>query len=774
LRDYDFLNLSPPEFEDLTRDLLQKELGLTLETFTTGADKGIDIRYAFSKKNKLIVQCKRYKSYSSLISNLKKEKKKVLKLKPKRYVVVTSVGLTPNQKDEIEKLFSPYIISPSDILGRNDLNNLLGLHPDIEKSHFKLWLSSTNILQQIIHGRIHNQSNFEEEHVRETVRIYVENESYYNAVDIIKNKKYVIISGIPGIGKTTLARILVYHFLANGFKEFIFLSDSIKEAYDVYQEGVSQIFLFDDFLGRNFLENKLVNNEEQRIVKFIDKVSKSKDKILILTTREYILTQAKQRYDIFDNKSLEFAKCVIDLSQYTKLVRAKILYNHIFFSKMTSNYIEAFLKKESYLEIINHRNYNPRIIETITNDEVWAKIDPKMFITKIMSFLDYPENIWKHVYENQISKFSQCVLANLMSAGTPIFLEDLKILIQNFARSKSSKYGIIYSELEFKKSIRELENTFIITSKDNSNGLAVNYQNPSVQDFLVKYFIDFPDFISDIISTAIYFNQLFRVFANSGGSDNENDSDAINRIVLADSTRNQLIDKLLKDYEFLNSSEVSQVHYKADKSFRWVKEGYTDYKKLTIIRKEFRLNQHPRVKEFVSNIFSKMIIPTELSDSDLSDYLDILKEFRNDFKYDKTEIITEYFKSVYYISQLFNFEKFEKIFPKEYSEFIQSEVFIDRVSDLISDEAAESDEAHLEDTLEEIKSVSSKFGIDTDRAEEKVQERIDNKNQRDEEAYNWDDEYRPSGHSVGQNYDSEIESMFDSLRGEERDVDTSE
>src|SRR5690606_12203998 len=35
---------------------------------------------------------------------------------------------------------------------------------------------------------------------------------------------------------------------------------------------------------------------------------------------------------IFDNKSLEFAKCVIDLSQYTKLVRAKILYNHIFFS----------------------------------------------------------------------------------------------------------------------------------------------------------------------------------------------------------------------------------------------------------------------------------------------------------------------------------------------------------------------------------------------------------------------------------------------------------
>ena len=83
MRDYDFLNLSPPEFEDLTRDLLQKELGLTLETFTTGADKGIDIRYAYSKKKKLIVQCKRYKSYSSLISNFKEGKEEGLKAKAK-------------------------------------------------------------------------------------------------------------------------------------------------------------------------------------------------------------------------------------------------------------------------------------------------------------------------------------------------------------------------------------------------------------------------------------------------------------------------------------------------------------------------------------------------------------------------------------------------------------------------------------------------------------------------------------------------------------------
>jgi hypothetical protein len=39
---YDFVNLSPDDFQLLVRDLLQAELGILLETFTCGADKGID------------------------------------------------------------------------------------------------------------------------------------------------------------------------------------------------------------------------------------------------------------------------------------------------------------------------------------------------------------------------------------------------------------------------------------------------------------------------------------------------------------------------------------------------------------------------------------------------------------------------------------------------------------------------------------------------------------------------------------------------------------
>ena len=43
---YDFQQLSPHDLETLVRDLLQAEWGVALESFKTGRDGGIDLRYA--------------------------------------------------------------------------------------------------------------------------------------------------------------------------------------------------------------------------------------------------------------------------------------------------------------------------------------------------------------------------------------------------------------------------------------------------------------------------------------------------------------------------------------------------------------------------------------------------------------------------------------------------------------------------------------------------------------------------------------------------------
>ena len=42
--DYNFHTLSPIDFENLVRDLLQVELSIRLESFKNGKDNGIDLR----------------------------------------------------------------------------------------------------------------------------------------------------------------------------------------------------------------------------------------------------------------------------------------------------------------------------------------------------------------------------------------------------------------------------------------------------------------------------------------------------------------------------------------------------------------------------------------------------------------------------------------------------------------------------------------------------------------------------------------------------------
>ncbi len=331
--DYNFHTLSPIDFENLVRDLLQEELQIQLESFKYGQDRGIDLRYSTDNSNQLIVQCKHYykTGLTGLLKNLEdSEKPKVDALKPKRYIVATSVPLSPKDKDIIENTFEPFVNKPSDIYGMDDINNLLGKYPEIEKKHFKLWLSSLNILEEILHSRIVNDSNLTLERIKNKSRYYVINESFKKAVDILTEYNYCIIAGLPGIGKTMLAQMLILQFLKEGY-DFINVSYDISDALSMPLKSKKRIYFYDDFLGRTSLSEKLQKNEDQRLFRFLEVLREMDSAKLILTTREYILRQAQTTYEVLNNPLFEKAQCIIDLGHYTRPIRSQILYNHLFF-----------------------------------------------------------------------------------------------------------------------------------------------------------------------------------------------------------------------------------------------------------------------------------------------------------------------------------------------------------------------------------------------------------------------------------------------------------
>src|SRR5271165_2146290 len=146
---YDFSTLSSQDFEELSRDLLQAEWNVALEAFKAGRDSGIDLRYTPTDGGKTIIQCKHYvgSGFNKLLKHLREcERPKIEVLRPSRYVVVTSVGLTPGNKDEIACALHPFVVNVSDIIGAEDLEGLLSRHPAVERANFKLWLTSTSVI----------------------------------------------------------------------------------------------------------------------------------------------------------------------------------------------------------------------------------------------------------------------------------------------------------------------------------------------------------------------------------------------------------------------------------------------------------------------------------------------------------------------------------------------------------------------------------------------------------------------------------------------------
>ena len=127
--DYDFKILQLSEFECFSRDLLQAREDIFIESFADGRDKGIDLRFAYSKDKTCIVQCKRYKEWKELKGKLKEEVEKVKRLSPQRYILTTSVDLTVKQKDEVLAMFNPFaaIISCfiANIANSRDLHTIL-------------------------------------------------------------------------------------------------------------------------------------------------------------------------------------------------------------------------------------------------------------------------------------------------------------------------------------------------------------------------------------------------------------------------------------------------------------------------------------------------------------------------------------------------------------------------------------------------------------------------------------------------------------------------
>ncbi|QQL49906.1 nSTAND3 domain-containing NTPase [Mucilaginibacter ginkgonis] len=515
--------LHDKEFEELSKDLLESELNISFQNFKSGADKGIDLRYAGTEENQIIVQAKRYirTSFSKLKSELFKEQKKMLALspRPKRYLLTTALDLSVAQIDEVVQLMEPFIKNSQDVYARERIHSMIANNPIVEKKFYKLWLTSTNTLQEILTNGASGRSSFIEEKIIRRASLYVPTNNFDIAVSRLRQHHFLIISGEPGIGKTTIAYLLICDMLAAGH-QLIYVDDQIKDAEDMLSRSPDhkQVIFFDDFLGSNLSEIMNPRNSERKIVNFIERIQASPNKYFVLTTRTTILKQAQSRYENFNRSGLaDLSKYELEIKAYSKLDKAKILYNHLFHSGIAAEQYDIFLQPRNYLRIINHKNYFPRLIEFVTSAAQLQAIKASETEEFIFSCLDNPDQIWYHAFINQLDDEERFVLTTLFSLGA------YKVPSQWLERAFEDRYdyeiktnGFHLKTGAFQRSVRKLLDGFIRSEKDSETGqVTFALLNPSVGDFLINYLRDNSAEVKRILNSISYFGQLTGYFQPS-------------------------------------------------------------------------------------------------------------------------------------------------------------------------------------------------------------------------------------------------------------------
>lgn len=520
--EYDFSKLNNREFEILAASVIAKEHNIKIEIFKPGRDGGVDGRFWIRDKKEGIIQCKHYLEtpYSQLISKLKNEElAKVKKLNPSKYIFLTSKTLSRLNKIEILNIFKPYIQDESDIWGQEDLNSFLSKreNQDVVERNYKLWITSTSVLDILFNNAIGGRSQFTIREIEENSYRYVVTTNHNKGFKILEENNVIILTGEPGIGKTTLADNLSILYTAKGY-EFCDIEENISEAESLYRANEQKKILFycDDFLGSNIYD-AINNKKDSHIVKFINRIRKDNSKKFILTSRTNILNKAYSLSHIFQNLKIRENEFLLMIENLTNIDKAKILYNHIYHSKLPKEFIDVIYKDKRYKDIIKHRNFNPRIIEFITDSSVIGDIKSETYWSYILQRLNNPEVIWEGYFQNQTDDFVRALTFLTVFNNGKISEDNLRDSYNTFLSIHPLNFGD-NSDKSF-ESVRKIATKSLLNRNQVGAG---KYEyvlfNPSIADFVLGAYSNEIDLICNILkslNSELSIDYLHTLFMNN-------------------------------------------------------------------------------------------------------------------------------------------------------------------------------------------------------------------------------------------------------------------
>ena len=229
-------------------------------------------------------------------------------------------------------------------------------------------------------------------------------------------------------------------------------------------------------------------------------MARSKNKRFILTSRSTVLNQGKRLSDLFRVENIDRNEYELNIKDLTRFEKAKILYNHVWFSELEPQFVDELYIDKRYKKVIDNKNYNPRLISFITDAHKVANIEPDKYWGYIEDTLENPADIWGHVYDNQLDEHSRILVRLVAFNAKSIEENDLKNAFLNYAENTHLSAGVAEFNLSIKLAVGAVLNRMITSGRDDAT---YDLFNPALGDYLLARYREDENILYDVFS-ALY------------------------------------------------------------------------------------------------------------------------------------------------------------------------------------------------------------------------------------------------------------------------------
>lgn len=482
--------LSPLDLEHFTRLVLETETGQSWRTYKVGADGGIDLRTVTAKNSVAsIAQCKHYPNASGarLVKAAEHEAERAPALGVMEgYWFITTAGITPETEDRIKAALEPIDCRELHVIDRDILVAWMNDNPQKVLGFPKLWLTNSVAVSNISAPATWARSRFLHADLEKEVKYLVPTSTLARAEARLAESRVVCLVGPPGVGKTSLAKMLVARRVAEGATP-IEVSSGADEAFSLISTVEHPVFYMDDFLGATYLEELIPRNEDHRLARLIEKITESESAWLVMTSRTNILEQGVSKHEKLALSRIRDLTVDVEDRDLNKRERAAILFQLVSQLAGSSLAAASLLVADHLEEILDHSNFNPRVLWFATQEARRPPGSATDFASSVLQLLDHPERLWEAAFENTLTDDGRDLVLTIASASAPLTAAEALDtgLMSGWTGSPAVR------ERRFAKALRDCFGTFVIESSDYYRknrpwaGTQTLYtlRSPSLQDF---------------------------------------------------------------------------------------------------------------------------------------------------------------------------------------------------------------------------------------------------------------------------------------------------